>query len=145
VDHRIRLVVALVVAPLTIPLGTYFYLLSTNVERNWVGNGAFISTIIAYVGVFVVGLPAYNFLRIRRWTFIWIAPLLGFVVGALMWLVFIVCLVLLFDEGLVGVQSALTDKNSFAVALWPSGALGAVAGIIFWLIARPDRDPTVVK
>ena len=130
-DRPIRLLVALVLAPLTIPLGTSFYLLSTNVERSWVGTGAFISTFIAYVGVFVIGLPAYYFLRTRRWTSIWIAPLVGFAVGAFMWLVFIVCLVLLFDEGWAGVQTALTDKNTFAVALWPSGVLGAVAGIIF--------------
>jgi hypothetical protein len=47
---------------------------------------ALVLVIIAYAGTFLVGLPAYLFLRKKKWTAFWVAPIAGFVVATATWL-----------------------------------------------------------
>ena len=84
---------------------------------------------------------AYVFLlRARDLTAVWIAGMAGFAIGSLMWLTFSGLLPLLLDQGVEGVWFALTNMRSLKGILWPGGVLGAIAGLLFWLIARPDRQ-----
>ena len=135
-----RRTVAFIVAPLCVPLSTFFYLINTNLAPFWVGASTIISATIAYAGVLVFGIPAYRFLRARSWTSVWIALVVGFAAGVLMWLVFAALFPLLLDRGLAGVQFAFTDRKMLTGAIWPAGILGAAVGVILWLIARPDLN-----
>jgi hypothetical protein len=86
----------------------------------------------------VFGLPLYRLLRGRAWTSFWIAPLPGFLVGAVMWLGFSMVFGLALGEGTFGIRLALTDPSALKGMIWPGGVLGAGVAIVFWLIARPD-------
>ena len=97
---------------------------------------------MSYAGTLALGMPAYFFLRERGLTAFWIAGVVSFVIGALMWLVFSALFPLSLDQGLAGVRFALTDLRSLRGALWPGGVLGATVGALFWVIARPDRQPS---
>jgi hypothetical protein len=130
VQHNTRRTVAFIVAPLAVPLSTFFYLLTTNLAPFWVRASTIISAIIAYGGVLVFGIPVYRFLRARSWTFVWITPVVGFAAGVLMWLVFAALFSLLLGKGLPGVQFALTDRRMLTGAIWPGGVLGAAVGVI---------------
>src|SRR5207253_493553 len=99
--------------------------------------GLLISVVVAYIGVVVLGVPAYLFLRARGWTSFWVAPVLGFAVGAVMWLVFSAAFALALDQGIAGVRSSLSDPGTLSGVLWPGGIVGAAVGVAFWLIARP--------
>ena len=59
-----------------------------------------------------------------------------------MWLVFSVLFPLSLDQGLSGVQFALTNLHTLKGVIWPGGVLGAIVGALFWVIARPDRPPS---
>jgi hypothetical protein len=67
-------------------------------------------------------------------------PLLGFVVGTVMWLVFSAIFALVLDEGISGVRLALTDPSTLRGVIWPGGIIGAIIGVILWLFARPDQQ-----
>jgi hypothetical protein len=72
----------------------------------------------ACAGVFIIGAPIYFFLRARKLTAFWIAPVVGFVVGGM-------------------VMSAMLGAKA---ALVVGGPLGALVGTVLWLIGRPDRQ-----
>jgi hypothetical protein len=127
--------IALLIAPLAVPLLLIPYVSSMDLALE-------IGVVIAYGGSITFGLPVYWFLRRHNWTMFWIAPGLGFILGAPMWLAFGVMFALALGEGMAGVQLALTDANMLKGMFWPGGILGAVAGTLFWLIARPDRRST---
>src|SRR5262249_51178478 len=67
----------------------------------------------------------YLFLRARKLTAFWIAPTVGFIVGAATWCA---------TFALFGLSL------KFAHVLEGGGLLGGVVGTILWLIARPDRQ-----
>jgi hypothetical protein len=60
--------------------------------------------------------------------------------GAVMWLIFSISFVLALEEGTSGIRLALTDTSMLKGMAWPGGVLGAVVGVVFWVIARPDRQ-----
>jgi hypothetical protein len=135
-----RSIIAFLVAPLAAPVLLIPYIRSMTTTSTWFVFALIISAIMAYAGVFIFGVPAYFFLRTRSWTALWIAPLVGFLIGAVMWLVFSAIFALVLDEGISGVRLALTDPATLRGVIWPGGIIGAAIGIILWLIARPDRQ-----
>jgi hypothetical protein len=117
-----RTMTAFYVAPLAAPLilGVYF----ENADPQTGSIITPISLAVSYAGTFLFGVPIYLFLRARKLTAFWIAPLVGFIVGATTWCA---------TFALFGLSL------KFAHALEGGGLLGAVVGTILWLIARPDR------
>jgi hypothetical protein len=135
-----RSIIAFLVAPLAAPVLLIPYVRSMTTTSTWFVFALIISAIMAYAGVFIFGVPAYFFLRTRSWTALWIAPLVGFLIGALMWLVFGAIFALVLDEGISGVRLVLTDPATLRGVIWPGGIIGAAIGIILRLIARPDQQ-----
>jgi hypothetical protein len=134
--------VAFFVAPLAVPLLLLPWLSSGHLAPGWMLTAIVIAALVSYAGTLVLGVPAYFLLRARRLTAAWIAGVAGFVIGALMWLVFSVLFPLSLDQGLSGVRFALTDLHTLKGVIWPGGVLGAIVGALFWVIARPDRQPS---
>jgi hypothetical protein len=81
------------------------------------GLGAAILAVGAYAGLFVLGAPIYFVLRACKHTAFWIAPVAGFIAGAMMFAPFF---------GAMGIVLG--------------GPPGALVATVFWLIARPDRQ-----
>ena len=42
---------------------------------------------VTYAGVVIFGIPTYLVLRSCKWTNFWIAPIVGFIIGMVMWYV----------------------------------------------------------
>jgi hypothetical protein len=135
-----RLVIAFLVAPFVAPVLLIPYIRSMTTTSTWFVFAFIVSTVVAYAGVFAFGVPAYFVLRSRNWTALWIACLLGAVVGVVVWLIFSAAFALLLDEGIAGVRLALTDPSTLKGVIWPGAVVGAVVGAAFWLIARPDHQ-----
>ncbi|WP_156751148.1 hypothetical protein [Mesorhizobium sp. AA23] len=135
-----RHAVAFFSAPLAVPLFTLPWVLSGHLAAGWILTATVITALVSCAGTLALGMPAYFFLRARGLTTFWIAGIIGFVIGAFMWLVFSVLFPLSLDQGLPGVRFALTDLRSLKGVLWPGGVLGAIVGSLFWVIARPDRQ-----
>src|SRR5712671_3983656 len=128
-----RRVIAFVVAPLAVPALTIIYIWPQISSTPYMALMAIeFSVVIAYAGVIVFGVPAFMFLRARNWTAFWIAPVLGFASGMVMWLIFSVLFVLLLDQGVSGMRLALTDPAALRGVVWPGGVLGAVVGTLLW-------------
>jgi hypothetical protein len=94
--------------------------------------------VVAYVGTFMLGMPIYIFLCARQLTAFWIAPIMGFAIGMVMWYVFFFLLALALNATVRSVVDSF-DGKFFLEALSIGGPAGAVVGIVLWLIARPDR------
>ncbi len=108
-------------------------------DKFWFAVTLIVATITAYAGTFFFGLPAYLFLRARKWTAFWIAPVLGFIAGSLAYWVFVVLLGLSLGNSLSSVMADFSNASGLRDLLWPIGPEGAVVGSLLWLIARPDR------
>jgi hypothetical protein len=140
-----RSAAAFILAPLCVPLTVApfasLFLFPDPAQTPWVVITTIISAIFTYLGVFVLGLPAFLFLRSRGWTDLWVAAIAGFLIGIVTWIAFMICLVLFLGEGLRGIGQALLDATPahLTVILLP-GSLGTVIGTSLWLIARPDRQ-----
>lgn len=128
-----RAVIAFLVAPLVVPILTTIELRELLSYPAMAGLMLLFSTVTAYVGTFLFGIPTYLFLRTRRWTAFWRAPVLGFVGGGLAWWLFK-------SVPMTGSTFHFNpDPSLLRSVLWPFGPLGAVVGSLLWLIARPDR------
>lgn len=134
-----RPVIAFLVAPLVIPLFLLPSLYSGMPDRFWFAVTLIVAAITAYAGTFFFGLPAYLFLRARKWTSFWIAPVVGFVGGSLAYCVFIVVFAVSLGNNLSSVMAGFANPSGLRDLLWPIGPEGAVVGSLLWLIARPDR------
>ena len=77
---------------------------------------------VTYAGVVIFGIPTYLVLRSGKWTNFWIAPIVGFIIGMVMWYVR---------------PARLPDVAGRRLGAVRAPA-GAAVGTIFWLIARPD-------
>lgn len=127
---------AFLVAPLAVPIIMAVRLYPVAMSSpSWFVVALCLSAIIAYAGTFVFGVPAYLWLRARKWTAFWIAPIVGFVAAALAYCAFIALFML---------RTSLSDLPSrlssvLHEVLWPYGPMGAAVGALLWLIARPDR------
>lgn len=132
-----RLLLAFCIAPLGSPATTV--LLST--LRGWPAEAlvsmAWVELLIGYGATLLVGVPLYWFLVARGLTAFWIAPVAGFVVGAMLSTGFYALVAFslghwpLREVGVARVLAGLVQTG---------GLGGASIGILFWLIARPDRQ-----
>ncbi len=128
-----RSIVAFLVTPLVVPLLFAASYLGPDAPSSSLDvlAGLFI-TLVAYSGTLLVGLPTYLFLRNKKWTAFWIAPIAGFIVATVTWYVLLTFVPLFF-------LPRLTQLATLLNALWPMGPIGALVGALLWLIARPDR------
>lgn len=134
-----RTTIAFLVAPLAAPVLMVPYLYFAGATPELFVFAIQISFVFSYGGSFTIGLPAYLFFRSRGSTSYWMALLVGFLAGATTWLIFSIVFALLLGNGMRGVELALTDLSTLRGAIWPGGLAGACVGLVFWLIARPDR------
>jgi hypothetical protein len=132
-----RLLVAFLIAPLAIPAIAF---------RLWEMRplsvpdlaAIFLNSVVTYAGIFLFGIPAYLFLRARKWTTFWAAAIAGFIVAGLTcWLLGIV-------TSFLGGWDLLDVHVHLAwlrFALWPCGPLGAlVATAVDRDAARSSRE-----
>jgi hypothetical protein len=134
-----RPIIGFLVAVLAVPiLAAAFYYPGRSADGSYLILVLY-SAVISFHGVFLLGLPAYLFLRARKWTAFWIAPLVGFIVAAIAWSVFALWVGLALGLGLSRTFSQLMTSQTFRDLLWPIGPIGAAVGALLWLIARPDR------
>jgi hypothetical protein len=131
-----RAAIAFLIAPLAVPILMARGLYSAMSSPDWFMVALVISILTAYAGALLFGLPAYLWLRRRKWTAFWVAPVAGFVVGGLTWC----AIVALFGSrgNLSDVDSVLRNVKDLREVLWPFGPLGAVVGSLLWIIGRPD-------
>ena len=130
----IRTPIAFLVAPLAVPFifGAYYQ----SFDPPTSGQGLFrailsVSAIVAYLGVIIFGVPIYRLLQKHKLTAFWIAPLVGFIVGAIVYMLLAVPL---------GVPAVIGNAEASAAAFKFAAPAGAAVGAILWLIARPDRQ-----
>jgi hypothetical protein len=131
---------AFFVAPLTSVLMSVPYLY--HAPFPWSVVGFVLVLIVSYGGMIAVGIPAYLFLRSRHWLSLWVAVIVGFIAGGIMIFIFAALFALLLGEGGRGMIAGIADGSMVKDILWPGGPMGAVTGVVFWLIARPDRLQT---
>lgn len=109
----------------------------------------FLGFFLSYGGTILLGWPAFQFLRSRKWTSPWIAVLLGFVIAIATYsgFLFLFGLILGFEVGesvsfVASMIAAgwLGEPPASSVLALVIGPTGMLVGITLWLIARPDRD-----
>jgi len=134
-----REIIAFVVAALAVPILVAIDSYPGTSKDS--GYALFLSvvTVVAFIAVPILGVPAYRFLKAKRWTAFWIAPLTGFIVATVVWYVVMFLFGLTIVPNKSYVWSRLINVDSLRAALWPVGPIGAAVGVILWLIARPDR------
>lgn len=143
-----RSVIAFVVAPLWVPILVSSYLIAAIFSRpldpivspySIISFAAIVSIIVSYGGTVAIGLPIYWMaLRWRRTRFA-IAPVVGFAVGLVTWLVVVaIAFPHPVDELAKEVLVTLREPTQLMSVVWP-GWIGALVGITLWLFARPDR------
>jgi hypothetical protein len=128
-----REIAAFLIVPLTVPI---FAIL------RWPETGALgviVAVTVSYGAILIFGFPMYLILRSRHLTGLWIATAMGLLIGVLAWFSGGMLIALLFDQGISGARAVLADANWRNGIFWPGGAVGALVGILFWIIARPDR------
>ena len=135
-----RRTIAFWVAPLAVPLLVLVWSFSGQLALGWRLTMMVIAAFLSYGGTVALGIPAYFLLKARGLTTVWIAGAIGFAIGVLMWLIFMVLFPLSLDQGFSGVHFAFANFHIVTDIAWPGGALGATVGVLFWLIARPDRE-----
>ncbi len=130
-----RLIVAILVAPL---LAGLLFLAMSLFSGN-AGEGLWALTISAAVGypaMLVLGLPAHLLLRFLKWTNIFGYGLAGLLIGT-------VLSAILFSSVIAHNFSLVPDPNKSLTPVTAIAVLavivGAMSGIVFWLIARPDH------
>ena len=125
-----RFIIAFLIAPLAIPMIEFppWKLLPFEIIFLIV----FPITFIAYVGTFLFGIPAYFFLRCRKWRAFWFAPVAGFIVAVLVWSLVRIFAIWSGGSDLLDIHRPL-DWLRFA--LWPYGTLGAVVASLLWVMA----------
>src|SRR5882672_8292993 len=130
-----RLIVALLIAPLAIPVIAFRLWEVSSLSATDVA-AIFLRVVITYVGTFLFGISAYLFLRARKWTTFWAAAVAGFIVAGLTcWLLGIV-------TSFLGGWDLLDVHVHLAwlrFVLWPCGPLGALVASLLWVVTRRDR------
>ena len=87
------------------------------------GTGFIFGTILGYAGVVVVGIPMYFLLRFWRITSLWSHALAFTILGAL-------------SSAALTSPSSTLEQFAFPALM---GIPGCAVGVLFWLIARPDK------
>jgi hypothetical protein len=129
-----RFTLAFLIAPLAIPAIEFAPWKFLPFEYNFLV--VLPITAIAYGGTFLFGIPAYFFLRARKWTAFGFAPVAGFVVAALVW--WLVGLFAIWRGG-DDLLDAHRHLDWLRRALWPFGPIGAFVASLLWLLARLER------
>ena len=143
-NRKLRTALAFLVAPAWIPalgVGTIYFVDPYAAQDNSFPLIGATSAMVTYLGVLVIGLPAFLFLRRRGWTSRWLAVALGFGAGVVMCAAFLFVFGLGFGEGLSEQLAMLRQEPVLPNIIMQlvTGSLGALVGITLWLIARPDR------
>jgi hypothetical protein len=139
-----RISIAFLVAPLWVPAATAplaVFIFPHPGQYYWIIITIIIATIFAYGGTLMLGVPAFLILCAHNHTSFWTAAALGFGVGGLTWMAFIVLFAVSLGNSLTFI---LHEAANFA-GWWPvlpTGALGSIVGATLWLIARPDLGRT---
>jgi hypothetical protein len=97
----------------------------------------FASIVIPFFGVLFVGAPTYAYLLARGWTSFWIAPVAGAIVAVLTCYMFNLLLGLIIAPAHALLY--LTQLGVLGDVLKLASPIGAIVGVLVWLIARPDR------
>ncbi len=124
-----RTVAAFLIAPLLPALAPAWFLHANYPDRTAI-SGFIVVCGLFYLLQAVVGIPAYTLARARR-RHIWFYLLLGFVGMAGVFIAVIV----VFSKTKIDIAETFLMVPYF-------GALGAAIGLVFWLIARPDKGAT---
>jgi hypothetical protein len=125
-----RTLVAFLVAPVLPALAPAWFLHANYPDRTAISGFIFVCGLF-YLLQAVIGIPAYFLARSQR-RYIWFYLLLGFVGMAVV------------SVAVTGVFS--TTKSSITETLlqvFYFGTLGAGIGLMFWLIARPDKGTAI--
>jgi hypothetical protein len=138
-ENNHRGTIAFFFAPLAVPLLLLPWLIYSGLAVVWVIVTLLLSLTVSYIGSATLGLSAYKLLKRHNYTALWIALPVGYAIGAVMWMVFSVFFVVSLGQGISGIHLALSDPASLWGVLWPGGILGTAVGLLFWIIARPDR------
>src|SRR5689334_956225 len=102
-----RSAVAFLVAPLAVPVVLLPWLSSDHLTRGWILTAMIIAAAVSYAGTLALGMPAYFVLKAWRLTAAWTAVIVGFVIGALMWIIFSMLFPLSLGQGLEGILFGL--------------------------------------
>jgi hypothetical protein len=116
-----RVVSAFVFAPLALPLLLIVYGASVSSPGGFLPGLILVAVLLtsyAYLGVYILGAPIYFVLRAFKLTAFWIAPIAGFIPGAMM------------IGAIFGAKAGIVT----------GGLPGALVATVFWVIARPDRQ-----
>ena len=125
-----RTVVAFLVAPLLPALAPAWFLHANYPNRTAI-SGFIVVCGLFYLLQAVVGIPAYFLARTKR-RYIWFYLLLGFFGMA----VASVAVTVVFSTTNTSIAETLLQVTYF-------GALGGGIGLMFWLIARPDKSAAI--
>ena len=132
-----RVPMAFLVAPLAVPLLAVL-VLELPLSEPYIVTFLFIITFVTYAGVVIFGIPTYLVLRSGKWTNFWIAPIVGFIVGMVMWYVTFALFEIVLGHTWSYALSSVAAADEWVKALRFGAPAGAAVGTIFWLIARPD-------
>ena len=121
-----RTVIAFIAAPLLPAMLPSWFLHTNYPDRAAVSGFIFICGIL-YLLQALVGIPAYALARVKR-RYIWFYLLLGLVAMPGVH----VAIIIIFSKTKISIAETFLEIAYF-------GALGAAIGVLFWLIARPDR------
>src|ERR1700735_3711718 len=122
-----RTVVAFLVAPLLPTLAPVWFLHANYPNRTAISGFVLVCGLF-YLLQAIIGIPAYILARTKR-RYIWFYLLLGFFGMAAGFIVVTV----VFSATKTNIAEILLQFIYF-------GALGAGIGLVFWLIARPDKS-----
>jgi hypothetical protein len=122
-----RTVVAFLVAPLLPTLAPAWFLHANHPDRTAI-SGFIVICGLFYLLQAIVGIPAYILAPAKR-RYISFYLLLGFFGMAAGFL----AVTVVFSTTKINIAEALLQVTYF-------GALGAGIGLVFWLIARPDKS-----
>lgn len=122
-----RTVAAFLVAPILPALAPAWFLHANYPNRTAI-SGFIVVCGLFYLLQAVVGIPAYILARAKR-RYIWFYLLLGFFGMA----VGFIAVTVVFSTTKTSIAETLLQVTYF-------GVLGAGIGLVFWLIARPDKS-----
>jgi hypothetical protein len=122
-----RTVVAFLIAPILPALAPAWFLHANYPNRTAISGFIFVCGLF-YLLQAVVGIPAYKLAGTKR-HYIWFYLLLGFFGMAAAFL----AVTVVFSTTKIRIAETLLQIAYF-------GALGAGIGLVFWLIARPDKS-----
>lgn len=138
-----RVAKAFWVAPLWVPLVVAPYVafkVFPSSERAYaIVMVGIVSALFAYFGAFLLGLPAYLFLRRHNWTSPLVAAGSGFFIGILTASAFVLMVGIVLGDGFRAFWFVFEDPLRVrAIAVLAPGALGALVGYTAWRIMRAE-------